>query len=276
MKTNLLLKLNLGIVIFLFLLSACSRTIDGIQMVREKESKSSQTITSRLSKHQIIESKSEMQFDSNLKTDNKKLTASVEESIPEIKRDLAPTIANNSSDNFKIDWSGNNLEECDLIVLKTGEEVSAKVTEVGFDEIKYKRCDNLSGPTYSVYKTDVFMIKYSNGTKDVFSLDNSSNNNSSQQNNNSNTNQSLQNSNVLATHWGAITGLICSLVGLLAFGVFFGLLGIIFGSVAQTEIRKHPEKYKGNSMANAAVIIGVLGIILWLGILLMIYNGLLF
>lgn len=56
----------------------------------------------------------------------------------------------------------------DNIVLRTGEEVKAKVEEVGLTEVKYKRADNHTGPLYSVLKSDVLMIKYENGTKDVF------------------------------------------------------------------------------------------------------------
>ncbi|WP_343631958.1 hypothetical protein [Fluviicola sp.] len=55
----------------------------------------------------------------------------------------------------------------DNIILKTGEEIPAKVLEIGTSEIKYKKTSNLEGPTYSVSKADVFMIKYENGTKEV-------------------------------------------------------------------------------------------------------------
>jgi TM2 domain-containing membrane protein YozV len=61
----------------------------------------------------------------------------------------------------------NPLEECDLIILKNGEEVKAKVIEVGIREIKYKNCDNLDGPLFSKRKSEVFMIKYPNGTSTV-------------------------------------------------------------------------------------------------------------
>lgn len=65
--------------------------------------------------------------------------------------------------------------ECDLMTLKNGDEISCKVIEIEIDIIKYKRCDNLDGPLISVSKSDVFMIKYSNGTKEVIkSSDNSS------------------------------------------------------------------------------------------------------
>lgn len=55
----------------------------------------------------------------------------------------------------------------DNIVLKTGEEISAKVLEIGTSEIKYKKTSNPEGPTYSISKSEVFMIKYENGTKEV-------------------------------------------------------------------------------------------------------------
>lgn len=53
--------------------------------------------------------------------------------------------------------------------MKNGDEVKAKVTEVGTNEIKYKKFDNPDGPVYSATKSDVFMIKYENGTKDIIS-----------------------------------------------------------------------------------------------------------
>src|SRR3972149_3833272 len=37
---------------------------------------------------------------------------------------------------------------CDTIFLKTGEQIKAKVLEVGQSEIKYKLCDNLNDPTF--------------------------------------------------------------------------------------------------------------------------------
>jgi hypothetical protein len=56
----------------------------------------------------------------------------------------------------------------DNIIKIDGSEVKAKVTEIELDLIKYKRFDNMDGPTYSISKSKVFMIKYENGTKDLF------------------------------------------------------------------------------------------------------------
>lgn len=57
----------------------------------------------------------------------------------------------------------------DVIVLKTGEEISAKVLKISQSVIEYKKWDSQAGPTYEVAKSIVFMIKYQNGEKELFS-----------------------------------------------------------------------------------------------------------
>lgn len=57
----------------------------------------------------------------------------------------------------------------DIIFLKDGSEIKAKVTEVLPTEIKYKRFDNLEGPLYTMLKQDVLLVKYQNGQNEVFS-----------------------------------------------------------------------------------------------------------
>ena len=56
----------------------------------------------------------------------------------------------------------------DVITFKSGNEKNVKVIEVTPTEIKYKSFDNLEGPTYAEQKTNIFMVKYQNGMKDVF------------------------------------------------------------------------------------------------------------
>lgn len=56
----------------------------------------------------------------------------------------------------------------DIIVMRNGDEVKAKVTKVGTTEVEYHKWSNQDGPVYSVAKSDVFMVKYQNGEKDVF------------------------------------------------------------------------------------------------------------
>jgi uncharacterized protein (TIGR02145 family) len=58
----------------------------------------------------------------------------------------------------------------DIIVRKSGDEIQAKVTDIELETVKYKMFSNITGPTYTILKSDVFMIKYENGTKDVFGI----------------------------------------------------------------------------------------------------------
>ena len=56
----------------------------------------------------------------------------------------------------------------DTLFRLSGESIGVKVLEITPLEIKYKLTSNLEGPTYTVFKSDVFMIEYANGSKDVF------------------------------------------------------------------------------------------------------------
>jgi len=60
------------------------------------------------------------------------------------------------------------LNAQDIITKTNGDEIKAKVTEIGIDDVKYNRFDNLTGPVYSVKKSEIFMITYEDGSKDVF------------------------------------------------------------------------------------------------------------
>jgi len=55
----------------------------------------------------------------------------------------------------------------DVITLKNGNEIKAKVTEITASEIKYLRFDNLEGPTIVIAKSEVFAINYENGAREV-------------------------------------------------------------------------------------------------------------
>lgn len=60
-----------------------------------------------------------------------------------------------------------NLSAQDIIVKRNGDELQCKILEVSKNEVKYKRWVNLDGPAFSEKKSDIFMIKYENGEKDV-------------------------------------------------------------------------------------------------------------
>ena len=72
----------------------------------------------------------------------------------------------------------------DIIIEKNGDEIKAKVVEVGTTEIKYVKFETLeTSPVYSILKSEVFMIKYADGSKDVFNTETQNNPVPVQQNN---------------------------------------------------------------------------------------------
>jgi len=72
--------------------------------------------------------------------------------------------------------SKNNLQDptdslCeDVINFRSGKILTAKVLEITETHIKYKRCDNLEGPVFSINKNDIASVKYPNGTVETFQL----------------------------------------------------------------------------------------------------------
>jgi hypothetical protein len=59
----------------------------------------------------------------------------------------------------------------DLLTKRNGEELTVKVVEITQSEVKYRRSDNLDGPLISVWRSDVFMIRYANGTKETLNYE---------------------------------------------------------------------------------------------------------
>lgn len=55
----------------------------------------------------------------------------------------------------------------DRLFFLNGDETDVKITEVSSSEVKYKRLDNQEGPTFSTLKSELFMIKYANGQKEM-------------------------------------------------------------------------------------------------------------
>jgi len=56
----------------------------------------------------------------------------------------------------------------DVITKKSGEDVEARILKVGTEEVEYKKFDNLDGPLFTMLKSDILLIRYENGTKDIF------------------------------------------------------------------------------------------------------------
>lgn len=62
------------------------------------------------------------------------------------------------------------IKSQDIIFKINGDEIEAKVTEVSEEVIKYYKFNKTEGPLYSIKVSNVFMIKYADGSKDVFGI----------------------------------------------------------------------------------------------------------
>lgn len=190
---------------------------------------------------------------------------------------MGPVIIHGRSPKFNINQhkNNNNLlrviinhmppDSCDNIVLKSGDEISAVVEEVSETSIRYRRCDNKSGPSYSISKNNVFMVKYFNGTKDVFNLHKEVKPESKK--------DTLDTSHA-KTEWLGVAGFLVALLSIpvwlwltMIVGFVAGIVAIIFGGTSINRIGSRPDKYKGMGLAILSVIIGLLLIILTIIIL---------
>ncbi len=61
----------------------------------------------------------------------------------------------------------------DIIVMKNGDAVQAKVQKITPTEIEYKKFSNLDGPIYTVPKASVLAINYQNGEKEIIKVEES-------------------------------------------------------------------------------------------------------
>ena len=86
---------------------------------------------------------------------------------------------------------GTHLFSQDTLYTTEGKMIAGKVLEVTPDEIKYKQASNLDGPTYVINKSDVVLIEYKNGVKDIFPKTANTTSNSSQVNTNNSTPQTV-------------------------------------------------------------------------------------
>ena len=56
----------------------------------------------------------------------------------------------------------------DIITLKDGTDIKAKVTAVNQSEISYQKFSNLNGPSYTLDISEILMITYENGDREVY------------------------------------------------------------------------------------------------------------
>lgn len=174
--------------------------------------------------------------------------------------------------NYSSSEASNN--DCDQIILKNGDIIDAIVLEIGIKEVKYKKCANQEGPTYSILKTDIFMIKYKNGDKDMFK-DEEQIQDKPQEESSIYDDYSRNNNYGGSVDGLAIASLVTGLVGLITgwaisgiIGFALGLLGIIFGGIALSNI-KNIKNRRGKGLAITGLVAGLIISALFLVMVLM-------
>jgi len=127
----------------------------------------------------------------------------------------------------------------DVVALRTGSEIKAKVLEINETQVKYRRCDNLDGPLIIVNKNDVYSIKYSTGLTEFFDKSVA---------------KPVNGTSEKVVHPLAYATLACT-VGILVLSVFSLIAALIIGTIARREILKNPTKYSGLEMVNICMTI---------------------
>ena len=142
----------------------------------------------------------------------------------------------------------------DLIIMKNGDEIKAKIFEINQKTIKYKKCNNLNGPLYVESNESVFMIKYANGTKEIIKQQEKEQV------------QVKQTDKTISTKDREInkTALISFICSCLFFVPFASLAAIILSIIARQQFKKNPNMYKSEWMYFPGLILA------WIALVLMI------
>ena len=135
------------------------------------------------------------------------------------------------------------IEECDNIILKDGNEISAKIIEITPDLVKYKKCGKPDGPMFTIYKSDILMLRYADGTKDIIR-------------NNRKYKESLQ--EFQENNPSSALGFASIMFGLFSWfvlGIVFAPLGIIFGIISLVRDENKVAGAIGLSISSIALFI---------------------
>lgn len=137
-------------------------------------------------------------------------------------------------------------EECgDEINFRDGSVVKAKVVEVNEDNIKYRKCDNLEGPLFTVKKDNVESIKYKNGSTDVFVKKSKTFAGGS---------SAKSDGDKKKTHDLAIVALALAASSIVT-GIFGAIAALIVAPIAKRKILSEPDKYDGLDLVKIAQIV---------------------
>lgn len=157
-------------------------------------------------------------------------------------------------------------DSCDVIIFRDGSEILAKVIEISSTQVKYKRCDLLNGPIYTAKKSEIFMIKYAEGVREVFKEEPNVPANVSPSkvpDKYEVPRNSINSSTLQKVHPKAISAFVIGLLSFLSFFAItspaypllflFAIIGSIIAIVASAKavriINNYPNEFKGKGLA---------------------------
>jgi hypothetical protein len=220
--------------------------------------------------------------DHNSLTEEITLSASSDKTAIYLGREYSAFSANRK----KIFNSSSPVSDCDIITLRNGTEVSGKVLEINPNEIRYKKCDNIEGPTIVVNRSEVKQIKYTNGITELINTSSApeeehdyytpsskpkAQKQAPYQRPNNGTYYKKINPFAIASLIAAI--FIVVLIPLAAIYSPYLLIlvptSVVLGIIALREINANPEVFKGKGMAVFGIIFGGIATSIILFILLL-------
>ena len=176
---------------------------------------------------------------------------SIENTLPSFLSNLIPdhfqdkystVVASQQSTQHFIKNKSSLLQDTcgDKLILKSGDEFVVKIIEISDKEIKYKRCDNYDGPLYTISKSKVYAIVYSNGVTEHI-IDDSITSKSNEEKAQSSTTDKRK--TFPDSYWWTwvlfIAGFFYSL------GIFTWPYALYYARQARREIRNNPNQYRG-------------------------------
>jgi hypothetical protein len=152
-----------------------------------------------------------------------------------------------------------NPDTCgDLIVMLNGEEKVGKIMEINPKLIRYKKCNTIHDTLETITIEEIFMVKYTNGTKELFKK--------SELKNRSNVSTKIVNTetkNVAPLKYNKFA-IASFATALLSVTVYLSPIPLILGIIGSNQINKNPNKFKGTFMANVGMVLGIIGTIVLL------------
>ncbi|GIV26814.1 MAG: hypothetical protein KatS3mg027_0628 [Bacteroidia bacterium] len=120
----------------------------------------------------------------------------------------------------------------DKLIFRNGDIIKVRVIEVSEESVKYKRCDMLDGPIYSVGINKIYAIEYRNGYKEYFE--------------NKKIQEKIVRSDTERQFPPSLTiALIIAITGIIGYGLLLYPLIPFLTANAKKKIKEQPDKYKG-------------------------------